>query len=275
MKIKLKIFIIICVAMMLSFLLEFCTIGIISQTKNNVVSAEERALLTQPATKVSLEDLRQKRIIWSKDYPERSDINHDELLAANDMYIGWLSFHFNPPDDAKNIDLEMPIAFETELDYYLKHDFYKNPDPNGTVFMDFQSIPLLCGYNDFLYAHHASNKTLFGTLNYIYEFDNPAWFMEHPQYMYIYTDTACHKYVLVGYERIDDSNDHFAYTTCETEDMYWDYVDYLKNLPDYIPSKEVDWTTKPSILNFSTCDGESGTTKRFVVHFVKIMAYAK
>lgn len=275
MKNRILIVLTIFLTMLLCTLLAFGIIGLWLQKANGKPNTETRALLTAPKQKITLDDLRNKRIIWSKPYPERSDIDHKSLREANDMYVGWLSFHFNPPTDDADVDLEIPIVFETEPDYYLKHDFYNKPDKNGTVFMDFQSIPLLCGYNDFLYAHHASNGTLFGTLHRIYQFGNDAWFLEHPQYMYIYTDTACHKYVLVGYEQVDDSNDHFAYTTCETEDMYWEQVDYIKNLEHYIPSEEIDWQTKPSILNFSTCDGESGTTKRFVVHFVKINAYAQ
>lgn len=220
-----------------------------------------------------LENIRSKRILWSKPYPEK-EIDHEALKRANSNYIGWLSFHFDVNDDDCRIDLEEPVVFETETDYYLHHDFYKNPDKNGCIFMDYDSNRTLYGYNDFLYAHHAENGTLFGTLNRIYEYDDNGYLKERPQYMYIYTDTACHKYILAGYERVDDSNDHYAYTTCENEEMYHEYAEYLKNLPDFIDSDEIQWDCNPSVMNFSTCDGQAGTAKRFVVHFVKIASYA-
>lgn len=222
---------------------------------------------------ITLDELREKKILWSKPYPEKV-LNHKNLKESNNNYIGWLSFHFDVNDKKYSIDIEEPIVFETETDYYLHHDFYGQPDKNGCIFMDYDSNKSLYGYNDFLYAHHAEDGSLFGTLNYIYEFDNPGYLKEHPQYMYIYTDTACHKYVLVGYEQAETSVDHYAYTTCENEEMYEEYIDYLKKLPYFINRPEVDWSTKPPILNFSTCDGPPGTTKRFVVHFAKISAYS-
>lgn len=244
-------------------LLLTCMIVVIMQVPVYAMQTDEQIL----------ENVRSKRILWSKPYPEK-EINHKELRNANDSYIGWLSFHFDVEDDRYNIDLEEPVPFETETDYYLHHDFYKNPDKNGCVFMDYDSNSTLYGYNDFLYAHHAEDGTLFGTLNRIYEYGDKTHLKEHPQYMYIYTDTACHKYVLTGYERVDDSNDHYAYTTCENEEIYHEYVEYLKSLPDFIDSDEIQWDCNPPVLNFSTCDGPAGTSKRFVVHFVKIASYS-
>lgn len=221
-----------------------------------------------------LEKLRSTKIIWNQPYPDKQ-LNHDNLKNSNPNYIGWLSFDFNVESPEYRIIIEEPVTFETEPDYYLQHDFYGNPDKNGCVFMDLDSDKSLYGYNDFLYAHHAENKTLFGTLNHVYEFGNNTYLKEHPQYMYIYTKTACHKYALIGYERVADSNNYYAYTTCENEQMYLEYIDYLKQLPDYIKNAEIQWDCKPPILNFSTCDDPPGTDKRLILHFAKIAAYAK
>ena len=223
-------------------------------------------------TNQTLEELRAKKILWSKPYPEKS-LNHKNLSNANKNYIGWLSFHFNVNDESYAVDIEEPIVFETETDYYLHHDFYNVPNKNGCIFMDYDSNSSLYGYSDYLYAHHADDGSLFGTLNHIYEFDDIPYIKDHPQYMYIYTDTACHKYVLIGYEQVEDSNDHYTYTTCENDDMYYEYVDYIKHIPYFVDSKEIDWSTNPPLMNFSTCDGPPGTSKRFVVHFAKIAAY--
>lgn len=224
-------------------------------------------------TEQILERLRSMRILWDRPYPE-NDTDHESLQKANDNYLGWLSFHFETDNPDHTIAIEEPVVFETEPDYYLKHDFYDRPDPNGCIFMDMDSNPSLYGYNDFLYAHHAEDGSLFGTLHHIYEADQDGYLQTHPQYLYLYTETACHKYVLVGYERVEDSNNHYAYTTCENEQMYLEYVSYLKQLPNYIDSKEVNWDCNPAILNFSTCDGQPGTSRRLVLHFAKIMAYA-
>lgn len=219
-----------------------------------------------------MQKIRNTKIIWNRPFPEKQ-LNHKNLQISNHDYIGWLSFHFNVGNADYAIDLEEPVAFETEPDYYLKHDFYGNPDKNGSIFMDMDSNKSLYGYNDFLYAHHAENETLFGTLNHIYEFNDNTYLKTHSQYMCIYTENVCHKYVLVGYERIPDSNNHYTYTTCENEQMYLEYIDYIQNLPNYIDSNEINWDCNPAILNFSTCDGPPGTDKRLILHFVKIAAY--
>lgn len=205
-------------------------------------------------------------------YPEKS-IDFSGLTEENPDFVCWLSFHFNPPDKNKHIDIEAPVPLETETDYYLHHDYLKNKDKNGCIFMDYQSDPSLYGYNDFLYAHHASDGSLFGTLNHIYETDR-KWILKHPQYMYLYTKTACHKYIMAGYEQIDDSNNNYAYTTCDDAKMYHEYIQYIITAKNRIPSDEIQLDCSPEIMNFSTCDGPPGTSRRFVVHFIKIMAYA-
>ena len=66
-------------------------------------------------TNRTLEELRAKKILWSKPYPEKA-LNHKNLSNANKNYIGWLSFHFNVNDESYAVDIEEPIVFETETD---------------------------------------------------------------------------------------------------------------------------------------------------------------
>ena len=262
--------------LILSLIISIICMYIISMTPDTIIiSDDSKSLGIYQKPEITLSDLRAKKILWNKDFPQK-DINHQSLTATNADYIGWLSFHFNPDNKEYNIDIEEPVVLEQKYapDFYLKHKFDKTPDKNGSIFMDYDSDSSLYGTNDFLYAHHATDGGLFGTLNHIYEFNDKNYFKTHPLYMYIYTETACHKYVMIGYEQIENSTNHYAYTFCEDMQMYYDYIDYLKSLQNYIPSDEIQWDTEPELMNFSTCDGESGTTHRFVIHFAKIQAYA-
>lgn len=204
-------------------------------------------------------------------YPER-DIDWYELKETNKDYIGWLYFPFFGVTEADSFTLDYPIVYEHYANQYLRTTFEGTSNTAGCIFMDVKSNPSFFGYNDIIYGHHMRDKSMFGALEKVHQMDNLEYLKENPQYLYVYTKTACHKYVLVAYEQVENSN-NIAYGVASENSTYDQLKENIRGLDTYMPSNDFTWKGRPEILNLSTCDGPSGTSKRFILHFVKIMAY--
>lgn len=205
-------------------------------------------------------------------YPER-DVDWYGLKAVNPDYIGWMYFSFTGNDEEHSFTLDYPIVYETYKNQYLRTTFEGQSNSAGCIFMDMYSNPSFYGYNDIIYGHHMRDDSMFGALELVHEMDDLDYIKAHPQYLYVYTKTACHKYILVAYEQVNNSN-NIAYGVAHENETYDQLKDNIKSLDTYMPSDEFTWVGRPELLNLSTCDGPSGTSKRFILHFVKIMAYS-
>ncbi|MEG1686603.1 MAG: class B sortase [Angelakisella sp.] len=71
-----------------------------------------------------------------------------ELLAINPDLVGWLEFG----------ELSAPVVQTDDNDYYLKHDFYRRPDPHGAVYADARNRLDGSDDNTILYGHNYSNS---------------------------------------------------------------------------------------------------------------------
>lgn len=207
-----------------------------------------------------------------KPYPER-EIDFASLKKENPDCIGWIYFPFTGSSDEYSFTIDYPVAYEHTYNQYLKTTFTGEHNGAGCIFMDNESNPSLYGYNDFIYGHHMRDGSMFGSLEKIHEMDDLAYIQAHPQYMYIYTPTACHKYIMIAYEQVKSSKDK-AYGIATEDSLYDECLDNIKSLGTFMDSDEIAWDGRPELMNLSTCDGPLGTKKRFIVHFAEIMAYS-
>ena len=204
-------------------------------------------------------------------YPKRN-INWYALKKDNADYIGWLYFPFFGNSDKNSFEIDYPIVYETYSNQYLHTTFEGKHNNAGSIFMDMKSNPSFFGYSDIIYGHHMRDDSMFGHLEDIHKMNDLKHLKENPQYLYIYTKTACHKYILVAYEQVKNSK-NIAYGVASDNATYDKLKKNIRSLSTYMLSGDFTWKGRPEILNLSTCDGPAGTDKRFLLHFVKIMAY--
>lgn len=204
-------------------------------------------------------------------YPER-DIDWNALKGINKDYIGWLYFPFTGNDEEHSFTIDYPMVYENYKNQYLRTTFEGEYNPAGAIFMDIMSNPSFYGYNDIIYGHHMRDNSMFGALELVHQMDDLDYLKENPQFLYVYTDTACHVYTLIGYEQVK-SSDNIAYAVAYDNKAYDQIKDHIKSLDTYMESDLFTWKGRPEILNLSTCDGGVGTNKRFILHFAKIRAY--
>lgn len=79
-----------------------------------------------------------------------------DYYALNADYMGWISIN-----DTK---VDYPVVRGQDNEYYLHHNFYKEKDVLGTIFMDYRNIGM--GHDDhtILYGHHNAFGHMFADL---------------------------------------------------------------------------------------------------------------
>lgn len=92
--------------------------------------------------------------------------------SINPDMIGWITI----PDT--NIDYPIVQAFESDPDYYLKHDIYRNWNPWGVPFLDAQCKErgLFSSFNAVLYGHNMLDGSMF---EHLVSYSNKEWAETH------------------------------------------------------------------------------------------------
>ncbi|MCR5773367.1 MAG: class B sortase [Butyrivibrio sp.] len=200
-------------------------------------------------------------------------IDFDALTSQNADFIGWLYWDFDVENDKYDFTLNYPIVKENYTDQYLHVTYTGERNSSGCIFLDEYSDETFMGYSDFLFGHNMRNGSMFGSLDNIYRMPDRDELNSKPLYFYVYTKEATFKYVVYCFESTNNGNDT-VYAIINDDEGYDAYVKRLKTLTSYKCPIDVSFDDRPEILSLSTCSGQRGSSKRFVIHGVKIETVA-
>ena len=79
----------------------------------------------------------------------------DDIVQENDETIGWII--------VENTNINYPIVQSKDNSFYLNHDYYKNENDAGWIFMD--SNNKLDDQNLVIYGHHRRDGIMFGDVD--------------------------------------------------------------------------------------------------------------
>ena len=141
--------------------------------------------------------------------------------------------------------------------FYLNHDMYRNPNVNGSLFLDYANSPNFGDRNSIIYGHNMRNGTKFHDLRH---FMNRDYFNDH-RFINIITDTG-----VLTYEAFAAFQ---ARTYFEYIQVYFQDDDDFQALLDELQARSVHNTDiSPSvsdrILILSTCTNTAADA-RFVI----------
>ncbi len=194
-----------------------------------------------------------------EDYPNL-EIDFAALKEANSDFIGWLYF---PAVDTINY----PVVKEQSIDQYIHKTFEGVPNRAGCIFMDVLSDSEFNGYSDMLFGHNMKNGSMFGALRTLYKKKDENIIEDNP-YIYIYTEDRILKYKVFSYYVTNDGS--YSYTEVKNEEQYKVYLDFVKKNSMIPVPTALSFDDYPSLLTLSTCSGQSGSGRRFVVHSVRV-----
>jgi sortase B len=196
-----------------------------------------------------------------------SDLN-EHFLAITDNYVGYLW--------ADGCEISDPVVRGSDNEYYLKNNYYGEPNKAGAVFMDYR-VKIEEDYispNVVIYGHNQEDGTMFGNLK---RYKNDITFYSENAIMQFNTLYEIGEYVVYGFfvtnalETQDSEGEVFRYhdyiESLSNENTFYWYLDEVYKRNQIISPVDVKFGDQ--LLTLSTCSNEF-TNSRFVVFARKL-----
>lgn len=178
------------------------------------------------------------------------------LKETNSDTVGWLTVN--------NTTVNYPVVQATNNSYYLNHDFNKNSNSLGWIFMDYRNNPYDLDQNTVVYGHNvAKAKLMFGNLSATL---NPSWYTKaNNQYITFNTSAGDMQWRIFSIYKVAATND-YLYNHFETQEEFLDFIKRMRERS--IHDFGVDIKENDKILTLSTC--QNSGQYRLVIHAVMV-----
>ena len=174
----------------------------------------------------------------------------DKLLSINNDTRAWLRLN--------NTNVNYPIVQSSDNDFYLNHDYNKDFNSNGWIFIDYRNNMNDLDQNTIIYGHNTKGTTMFATLRYVLQ---ESWYNNSDNLDIVFnTPSRQMKARIFSIYVIDNTND-YLYINFSDED-YIKFIDMIKGRS--IHDFGVDYTVNDKMITLSTCSNTGD--KRLVVH---------
>lgn len=80
-----------------------------------------------------------------------------EYYQENPDYVGWLTI--------EDTAIDYPVVRGTDNDFYLDHNFYREDDLLGAIFMDYRNIGMGQDKHSVIYGHYSKHGQMFKDLD--------------------------------------------------------------------------------------------------------------
>jgi len=176
---------------------------------------------------------------------------YQEYYNRNQDFVGWIKI--------EGTDIDYPVVQADDNEYYLNHNFDRERESRGTIFMDYLSDPNLGYMNTVIHGHNWLDDTVFSELP---QYSDIEYYREHPIIEYN-TRTEMHKWkifaVFITTASADEDNGYvFNYVYPDMGGLNYDgYMAEVNKRTLYYT--DVDVNANDKILTLSTCTREVDT----------------
>ena len=196
------------------------------------------------------EDILDDDPYWGFIKTSLMDVDIESLKKDNEDTVGWLN--------VKGTDINYPFVKSKDNKYYLTHDFYKQYNGGGWVFLDYRNNANLSDKNNIIYAHGRANNTMFGSLKNIL---NSDWFSDTNNYVIqVSTEKLNTLWQVFSVYRILNTNDYIQ-TKFSSDEEFTSFTQML------LKRSNANFKTNVSkddiILTLSTCYNDN---EKVVLH---------
>ena len=205
---------------------------------NDVTNAQDNSLVSQ------------QNVEAVTAYNTKYDQSFEKLNSINNDTKAWLKLN--------NTSINYPVVQATDNDFYLNHDFNKDNNVNGWLFIDYRNNIENLDQNTIIYGHNANGTAMFATLKYVLK---DTWLNNSNNLDIVFnTPSKKMKARIFSVYVIDNTND-YLYINFSDED-YKNFIDLIKSRS--IRDFGVDYTINDKMITLSTCSNKG--KKRLVVH---------
>ena len=182
-----------------------------------------------------------------------------KLFKKNKDLVGWLTI--------EGTDVDYPVM-QTNVkhpDYYLHHNFDKEEDDSGSLFLDARNDFVNRDTNLIIYGHNMRNGTMFGSLkNYM----DQDYFKAHKKIRFdtIY-EKVHYSIVAVCLSKVNYEDDYtFRYYNFINAGNEDDFNAYLANIQQLtVFDQKIDISYGDELLTLSTCNNYTEDGRLFLV----------
>ena len=171
-----------------------------------------------------------------------------EILNDNPDTVGWLK--------VEGTNINYPVLRHSDNDYYLKHDFKKENNSAGWIFMDYKNT--FDDQNIVIYGHHRRDGSMFGDIDLLFY---SSFYNDHDNEIILIRENEILKYKIFSVYKISNKESYNSLNF----DSFNDTVNDLKNKSEIAFDEDLSGATQ--IITLSTC--HNNNWDRLVVHGVK------
>ncbi len=181
----------------------------------------------------------------------------EKIYQKNSDTIGWLKI--------KGTDINYPVMqIVGDNSYYLKHNFDKEEDKNGSLFLDGRNDFVNRDTNLIIYGHNMRSGAMFGTLK---SYLDESYYKAHKTISFdtLYEKQA-YKVVGVGLSKVayqdDESFRYYDFLNADSKEEFDQIVKKLNKLSVY---GKIDISYGDELLTLSTCNSYVEDGRMFVI----------
>ena len=175
--------------------------------------------------------------------------NEEELKSINSDYKMWIQI--------ENTNINYPVVQSSDNDYYLKHNFRKESNISGTVFVE-SANDIDNDKNIILYGHNMRNGTMF---NNITNYKEESFFNEDNKISIIMNNTLYEYEVFSVYvKNVSEVNLAIGFAN---EDEFINYA--YNEAEESLYKKDVDFSAEDNLITLVTCSYEFTDARTIVV----------
>ncbi len=214
--------------------------------------------------------------IWYYDNHKNNEIKEEleELIKVDEddnnkkYIIDFASLKEKNPDTVaylkvNNTNIDYVVVQGKDNSYYLKHNFNKEKNNSGWIFMDYHNKLDGNDKNIVIYGHNTRDGSMFGTLRRVI---TKSWYNNPDNYyVSLFIDNEEKKYQVFSTYSIA-VEDYYIKTEFKNDSEFDQFIKKLKSRS--VHNYNIDVNKDNRILTLSTCTGNG--TRRMVLHAIEI-----
>ena len=183
---------------------------------------------------------------------ESFGISWENLRKINSQVAAWITI--------PGADISYPVVQGTDDEYYLRHNFKKEEDLFGCIFLEHNNKKDLTGSHSIIYGHNMEGNMMFANLN---RYEQPEFLKLCPE-IEILTPERKFLYRIFSVEQASSHSPAFEYGYELSSSAYKRQLSVLKNNSMYDTGVEPNETER--MVTLITCNSHLDKEIRMAVH---------
>lgn len=183
--------------------------------------------------------------------------NMDKLKEINKDTVGYIKIN--------ETNVNYPVVKYLDNDYYINHNFYKNKNSAGAIFLDYRNNIDVLDKNTIIYGHNRKDGSMFQSL---FNLTEENWYLNNDPYVYLTMKDNLYVFKIFSVYKID-TEDYYLTISFENDEKFKLFLDTIKKRSIIFFDENV--LPNDKILTLSTCGDDLGKT-RLVIHSKLIFA---